>query len=78
MAKNPQETEEQKQYRELVQSIAANIGALAKAVQSLLNGPLKRKALVILLAHSAGQSQKAVEEILKALENLEVDWLNKK
>lgn len=73
-----QETEEQKKYRELVEQIAGNIASLAKAVQSLLNGPLKKKALVILLASSARQPQVAVEAILKALEELESDWLNKK
>lgn len=72
-----QETPEQKEYREMVERIAGNIANLAKAVHSLLNGPLKRKALVILLAHSSGQSQKAVEEILKALESMEADWLSK-
>ncbi len=72
------ETEEQKKYRELVESIAGNIAGLAKAVQALLNGPVKKRALVILLANSSGQSQKAVEEVLKALETLEADWLNKK
>lgn len=71
------ETPEQRQYREMVERIAGNIESLAKAVSSLLNGPLKRKALVILLASSSGQTQRAVEEILKALENMRGDWLNK-
>lgn len=71
------ETPEQKQYREMVERIAGNIESLAKAVSSLLNGPLKRKALVILLAHSSAQTQNAVENILKALENMRGDWLNK-
>lgn len=75
MPKN--ETPEQKRDRELVETMAMNIAALARRVESLLNGPLKRKALVILLAHSSGQSQKSVEAILKSLEELEKDWLNK-
>lgn len=72
------ETEEQRQARETVEKIASNIAALAKSVNSLLNGPLKRKALIILLAHSAGQPQNAVEAILKALSELEGDWLQQK
>lgn len=72
-----QETPEQKQYRETVERIAGNIAALAKAVQSLLKGPLKKRALIILLASSSGQSQKSVEDILKALEELDNTWLNK-
>ncbi len=71
------ETEEQKRNRETVESIARNIASLARSVQSLLNGPLKRRALVILLASSSGESQRVVESILAALNNLEADWLNK-
>lgn len=71
------ETPEQKAYRETVEKIAGNIASLAKAVSSLLNGPLKKRALVILLASSSGQSQRAVEDVLKALEAMEGDWLNR-
>ena len=72
------ETPEQKAYRETIEQIAGNIASLAKAVSSLLNGPLKKRSLVILLASSSGCSQRQVEDVLKALENLESDWLNKK
>ena len=78
MSKKQQvETAEQREYREMIEKIAGNIESLAKAVSSLLNGPLKRRALVILLAHSSGQPQNAVEKILKALEDMRGDWLNK-
>lgn len=70
-------TIEEKEYREIVEKIAGNIAMLAKAVNSLMNGPLKRKALIILLAQSSGESQRSVEAILKALETMEADWLNK-
>ncbi len=76
MAKN--ETPEQKAYREVVEKIAGNISALAKAVSGLMNGPLKKKALVVLLASSARLPQTTVEQVLKALEDIEGDWLNKK
>lgn len=76
--KQQQETEEQKQYREMVESIAGNITALAKAVQGLLNGPVKKRALIILLASSSKVSQEKVEAVIKALETLEADWLNRK
>lgn len=72
------ETPEQKAYREVVEKIAGNISALAKAVQGLINGPLKRKALIVLLASSARLPQTTVEQVVKALEDLEGDWLNKK
>lgn len=71
------ETEEQKRNREMVESIANNIKSLCRAVQSLLGGPLKKKALVILLASSSGLSQYVVEKVLKALETMEGEWLNK-
>lgn len=72
------ETEEQKKNRETVEAIASNIAALAKGVKALLNGPVNRRALVILLARSAQQTEKNVGEVLSALESLESDWLNKK
>ncbi len=77
MSKNTQkvESEQERKYRETVEQVAGNIAMLAKAVSSFLNGPLKKKALIILLAHSSGQSQNAVEAILKALQELDKDWL---
>lgn len=71
------ESPEAKQNREMVESIASNLQNLCRAVQSLIKGPLKKRALVILLASSSGVPQNKVEEVLKALENLESDWLNK-
>lgn len=78
MAKIIEETEEQKRNREIVESIAGNIASLAKAVKNLLNGSLNKKALLVLLSSSSCLKQHQVESVLKALENLEADWLNKK
>lgn len=78
MVKPKIETEDQKKYRELVESIAGNIGTLAKAVNNLINGPLKKKALIVLLASSAKLPMTTVEKVVGALENLEADWLNRK
>jgi len=77
MTKENKETEEQRIYRETVEKIAGNIVSLAKAVHSLLNGPLKKRALIILLASSARLPQTTVEAVLTALEDLEKEWLNK-
>jgi hypothetical protein len=71
------ETDEQRKYRELVESVAGNIAMLAKAVAALLNGPLKKRALVLLLASTSSQSQATVDKVLRALETLEADWLNR-
>ena len=71
------ETDDAKRNREMVESIAKNIASLARSVQALLNGPLKRQALVILLAHSAGLSQGTISRVLECLVDLEKDWLNK-
>ncbi len=70
------ETDEQKRHRETVEGIARNVSALADAVTSLLNGPLKRKAISVLLAKSARMPEAQVAEVLVALENLKKDWLN--
>lgn len=72
------ETPEEKQYRETVEQIAGNIATLARAVSSLLNGPLKKRALIVLLAHSSQQTHRAVEAVLKALDEMGNDWLNKR
>lgn len=73
------ETEEQKKARETVESIAKNIISLSRAVSALLNGgPLKKRALVLLLASSSGCTQYQVEAVLKAVESMESDWLNSK
>lgn len=69
------ETPEQIAYREAVEKIADHISNLARAVSSLLKGPLNRRALIILLASSSGEPQVKVESVLKALETLEKDWL---
>lgn len=71
------ESADERKYRELVEGIASNITTLAKAVGALLHGPLKKRTLVLLLAHSSTQSQRTVEAVLTALENLQADWLNK-
>lgn len=71
------ETEDEKKSRELVEKIANNISNLAKSVASLINGPLNKKALIILLSNSSGQAQYQVEKILNALVDMEKDWLNK-
>lgn len=72
------ETEEQRRNREIIESIAGNISSLCHAVKKLLNGPLNRRALVVLLAQSSQLPQNKVEQVLKAIENLDSDWLNKK
>lgn len=69
--------DEQKKQREAIQVIANSIAALARSVASLLNGPLNRRALLVLLASSSGRSQREVDAILVALMDLEKDWLKK-
>lgn len=76
--KNQVETPEQKAYREMVEKIAGNIATLSKAVVAMLNGPLKKKAIVRLLASSSGHPIQTVEQVIGALETMEADWLNKK
>lgn len=77
MAKEINETEEQKKQRENIETIAKNISSLAKSVHALLNGQLNRKALLTLLASSSGQSKSVVSDVLDSLENLEKEWINK-
>lgn len=67
---------EEQRNRELTESIAKHLSDLAASVSALMKGPLKKRALVILLANSSGISQAQVSNVLDALANLERDWLN--
>lgn len=78
MARKNEETPEQKQMREATEKIALNIQSLADGVRALIKGPLNRRALVLLLASSSSVPQNKVGDVLKALETLDIDWLNKK
>lgn len=71
----PTETEEQKRNRLAVESIASNIANLAKSVNALLGGPLRKKTLLVLLANSTGFPQSTVDRVLVALSEMEKDWL---
>lgn len=66
----------QSEQEKTVQEIANNIKALAESVETLLKGPVNRKALLILLAHSAKLTQSQVAAVLDALIDLKKDYLN--
>jgi hypothetical protein len=76
-ATSPAESDEQRKYRETVETIATNIAMLSEAVSSVLRGPLKRRTLIVLLANSSGLKQHVVESVLAAVESMQADWLNK-
>lgn len=71
------ETVEEKQYREMVESMATNIARLSREVSALMSGRVKRKTLIVLLAHSCKLSQADIDSVLTAVENLEGDYLHK-
>ena len=71
------ETPEEKQARETVENIATEIAKLSRQVSALLSGRLNRKAVVILLVASSGQSQSNINMILDAICGLEDKYLNK-
>ena len=65
------ETTEEKQAREVVEEIATNIAKLSREVSALLDGRLKKRSLLILLAHSTKMPHYQVEAVLDAIVNLE-------
>ncbi len=73
---NRAETPEEKQKREMTETIAKNLNSLADAVKGLMNGPLKKKTILILLAHSTGLPQRDIDSVLTALQTLPKDFLN--
>lgn len=76
MSEEKIETEEQKKNRELIEGVAKNIRNLANAVNALLNGPLKRQAIEILVTYSSKVPRAQVNAVLVALENLDSKFLN--
>lgn len=74
--KKKKETPEEKANREMIEGMAENISILSRSVKALLNGKLKRVAIVHLLVRSSRLSHAQVEEMLKAIENLEKNYVN--
>lgn len=72
-----QETPMEKQNREMVEEIASNIASLSRGVSAILGGRLKKKSIIILLAHTTSLPKYQVEKVLDALANMEKDHLNK-
>lgn len=70
------ETREQKEARERVETIAQEIAKLSRQVHALLNGRLKPKAVVVLLANATQLPQATVKTVLEAVDSMEKDWLN--
>lgn len=69
------ESLEEKQNREMVETIAENIAALSKSVRTLLDGRLKHKTLFVLLAHSTQLPQSTVAKVIESLAGLEKELL---
>jgi len=76
MAKNI-ESEEEKKNREMVEDIATNVAKLSRQISELLNGRLKRKAILILLAASTGLPKSHIDAVLNAISDMEKDYLNR-
>jgi hypothetical protein len=67
--------EEQKQQKEMISTIAESITAISDSVAALLDGKLKEKTIIILLAHSTKLPKSTVREVLYAIHNMETDYL---
>jgi hypothetical protein len=73
------ETEEEKKAREFVEAAAQAIIDIATAINKLLNGKLKKSAIVLLIQEAAGGrahvSREQVEKILVAIAALDKTFL---
>lgn len=56
--------------------LATAIMEISKAFRTLNQSGLNKKAIVVLVAHLAGQSQSTVRSVLDALSNLEREYTN--
>jgi len=75
MARKEPETDDQKKAREIVEEIATNIAQLSRQVGALLGGRLKKETIVILLANTTRLPKWQIENVLKALVDLEKIYL---
>lgn len=66
-----QETPEEKQARETVETIATTIAQLSRQVTALLNGRVKRETIVLLLSHATKLPQRDIGYVLNAIEDME-------
>lgn len=55
--------------------IADQIKAISDGTKRLMSGRLNKKALLLLLSHSSGCSQRQVSSVLDSLQNLEKRYL---
>jgi hypothetical protein len=55
--------------------MAAAIVEISKAVREMRAGRLNDKALVLLISHYSGESQRVVKSVLLAIENLEREYV---
>lgn len=55
--------------------LAASIVAISQAARQMRAGRLNDKALVLLISHYSGESQRTVKLVLDAIENLEREYV---
>lgn len=70
-------TEAEQKAQQVVEDIATTIAQLSRQVKSLLGGRLKEETIVILLANSTRLPKYQIEAVLKALTDMERDYLKK-
>lgn len=72
-------TEEEKKAQEFVEAVAQSIIDISTAIHKLLDGKLKKRAIVLLIQEAAGGrgqvSQAQISSILDAIANLDKTFL---
>lgn len=67
----PEQTDDEKKYQAMVEEIACNIAKLSRQVATILDGRMKKKSIVLLLAHSTNLPQRTVSDVLDAIVDFE-------
>lgn len=79
MSKKQELTEEQKRAQEFVEAAAQAIIDISRGIHALLDGKLKKRAIVLLIQEAAGGrgaiSQEQVSKILDAIAALDKTFL---
>lgn len=61
-----------------VKAIADGVVHVSRAIKQMEEGALNEKAILVLLAHSTGLSQKSIKDVLKGLSQLEEMYVKPK
>jgi hypothetical protein len=78
MAEKTEKADQIKELAKANEELASQVAALANAARVMMNGPMKRRAMLLLLADQSGVGFNTCNQIMMALEAFDTNWLREK